>query len=93
MSKKTTTTKKPKAKAKAKKADTTISFDNFLDPKALAKNFAKKKAEHEMEKNEYFNELSLLCQVMGREETIITSEEFGALYNNICDNLNRLTAK
>ena len=73
-----------------KKKTGTIKMDNFLSPEALENIKRKKKAELQQEKMQYFQELELVIE-MGNDGRI-PPEEFLLLYNDICDNLNRVTA-
>ena len=67
-----------------------IVLKNFLNPEAVEKMKIKKKFELEEEKQRYFSELEILFDMMW-EKKLIPIGQFFLLYNDICDNLNRLT--
>lgn len=66
-----------------------IKMKNFLNPEAVEKLKDKNKADLAEEKQQYFSELDILFEMMW-EKKIIPFEQFSLLYNDICDNLNRV---
>ncbi len=66
-----------------------IKMKNFLNPEAVEKLKEKNKTDLVEEKQQYFSELDILFEMMW-EKKIIPFEQFSILYNDICDNLNRV---
>lgn len=66
-----------------------IKLKNFLNPEAMEKVKEKNKADLEEEKQQYFSELDILFEMMW-EKKLMPFEQFSMLYNDICDNLNRV---
>jgi len=67
-----------------------IKMKNFLNTETVEKLKAKNKIDLEEEKQQYFSELEILFEMMW-EKKIIPYTQFTILYNDICDNLNRVT--
>lgn len=64
---------------------------NFFNTEEMEKIKAKKNNDLENEKRQYFSELEMLISMM-MEKKLIEAEQFFLLYDDICDNLNRVTA-
>ena len=66
-----------------------IKLKNFLNPEAVEKLKEKNKTDLAEEKQQYFSELNILFEMMW-EKKLMPFEQFSILYNDICDNLNRV---
>lgn len=73
-------------KKKDKKGN--IVFENFLDTDTVKKMKDKKKKELNLERQQYFSELSLVFKMT--DENTMKPDQFWSLYNDICDNINRV---
>ncbi len=66
-------------------------LNNFFNPEEMEKIKVKKDNDLENEKRQLFSELEMLISMM-MEKRLIEPEQFFLLYDDICVNLNRVTA-
>lgn len=66
-------------------------LNNFFNPEEMEKIKVKKENDLENEKRQLFSELEMLISMM-MEKRLIEPEQFFLLYDDICVNLNRVTA-
>ena len=66
-------------------------LNNFFNPEEMEKIKVKKENDLENEKRQLFSELEMLISMM-MEKRLMEPEQFFLLYDDICVNLNRVTA-
>ena len=65
-----------------------IKVNNFLDVATVKEFSVKQKKELEEEVQQYFMELNMVFDM--KHDQLIPYEQFFTLYDDICDNLNRV---